>query len=318
MGNIDEVFREKPGVWAQTQKKSNLKAYLTGYLFVSPYLIGAIVFFIIPAFMSLYYCFMDYNLINPVMHWNNFDNFLRIAREPEFTHALFNSVYYALLYVPLLTIISLFLAIILNKSLRLVHGRLLTVFRGIYYFPSVAPWFVVASVWLWLLNTDVGPINAFLSMFGMGKIPWLDRAFGLQIPSLVMVNVWKATGFMMFIFLVGLQNIPQELYESADMDGVNWWQKHRHITIPLLSPTTFFVIIYATLWGFQNFDQTYVMVFDRFSPGQQDISMPVYLYTQGFRFYKMGYASVIAWTLFVITGGVTLIQNKLQKRWVHY
>ena len=152
----------------------------------------------------------------------------------------------------------------------------------------------------------------------MGKIAWLARASGFQIPALVLVNVWKATGYMMFIFLIGLQNIPQELYESADIDGVSWWQKHRHITLPMLSPTTFFVIIYATLWGFLNFDQTYVMVFDRFSPGQQDISMPVYLYVQGFKFYKMGYASVIAWTLFILTGGVTLIQNKLQKHWVHY
>ncbi|TCL65324.1 multiple sugar transport system permease protein [Hydrogenispora ethanolica] len=318
MQNIDEVFREKPGVWAQTKRKSPWKEYLTGYLFAAPYIIGAIVFFLIPACISLYYCFMDYNLINPAMHWNNFDNFLRAFREREFGHALFNNVYYAALYVPLLTAVSLFLAILLNKSVRFFRGKFLTGLRGIYFFPSIAPWFVVASVWLWLLNADIGPVNLLLAGLGLEKIPWLDRNSGFQIPALVLVNVWKATGYMMFIFLIGLQNIPQELYESADIDGVNWWQKHRHITLPMLSPTTFFVIIYATLWGFQNFDQTYVMVFDRFSPGQQDISLPVYLYTQGFKFYKMGYASVVAWTLFLVAGGVTLIQNKLQKRWVHY
>jgi ABC-type sugar transport system permease subunit len=318
MTNIDDAFREKPGVWAQTRRKSNWKDYLTGYIFASPYIIGVIVLFIIPACMSFYYCFTDYSLINPVMHWNHFDNFLRAFREAEYLHALINNSYYAVLYVPLLTVISLFLAIILNKSVRFFRGKILTLFRGIYFFPSVAPWFVVASVWLWLLNADIGPINVLFSMLGVGKIAWLDRASGFQIPALVLVNVWKATGYMMFIFLIGLQNIPQELYESADIDGVDWWQKHRHITMPMLSPTTFFVLIYATLWGFLNFDQTYVMVFDRFSPGQQDISMPVYLYVQGFKFYKMGYASVIAWSLFVLTGGVTLIQNKLQKRWVHY
>ena len=318
MTTIAEAFQEKPGVWAQTKRKSKWKEYLTGYLFASPYIIGAIVFLIIPVCMSLYYCFMDYNLINPAMRWNNFENFLRAFQEPDFTRALLNNVYFAVLYVPLLTVISLFLAIVLNKSVRFFRGKVLTFLRGVYFFPSIAPWFVIGTVWLWLLNTDIGPLNILMSKLGLATIPWLSRDCPWQIPAMVMVNVWKATGYMMFIFFIGLQNIPSELYESADIDGVNWWQKHRHITIPMLSPTTFFVMIYATLWGFQNFDQTYVMAYNRLQPGQLDISLPVYLYVQGFKFYKMGYASVIAWTMFIITGGVTLLQNKLQKRWVHY
>lgn len=293
------------------------KEYLAGYLFTLPYLIGAIAFFILPACMSLFYCFTDYALINPQAHWNNFANFARMLREEEFRRALVNNVYFAVLFVPLLTIVAMFFAILLNKSVRFFRGRLLTVFRGIYFFPSVAPWFVIGTIWLWLLNTDVGLVNNVLAKVGIPRLPWMDRSFGLQIPSLVMVNVWKAMGYMMFIFLVGLQNIPGELYEAAEIDGVNWWQRHRHITIPLLSPTTFFVIILATLWAFQNFDQTYVMVYDR-TQGQQDISLTVYLYQQGFRYYRMGYASLVAWTLFVITGAVTLVQNRLQKRWVHY
>lgn len=284
-------------------------------MFTLPYIIGAIFLFIIPAAASLYFAFCDYPMIaEPV--FNGLGNIKKMLDDPEFKAAFINTIYFAILYAPAQTLVALLFAIFLNKSVRFFKGKLLVFFRVIYYFPSVAPWFVIGTIWVWLLNKDMGLVNIFLGLFGIEGIPFMEKGSHMLLPTLAFVGVWKGLGYMMFIFLVGIHNIPKKLYESAEIDGVNWWQRLRYITFPLLSPTTFFVFIMATLWGFQSFQQMFVMVYDRIEV--ESINLLVYLYTQGFRYFKMGYASLIAWSLFILTGIVTLIQNKLQERWVHY
>jgi multiple sugar transport system permease protein len=291
------------------------KEYLTGYLFASPYIIGLIVLFIIPAAMSFYYSFCDYSVIAPP-EFVGLKNFKKLFSDKEFIEAFKNTIYFVIIYSPLQTIIALLLAVFLNKSIRFFKGKLLVFLRSIYYFPAVAPWVAIGTVWLWLLNADVGLMAKLLSYIGLGNIHFLSRDEGFLIPTMAFVSIWKGAGYMMFIFLIGLNNIPSEVYEACEIDGVNWWQKFIHITFPLVSPTTFFVFILSLLWGFQNFEQVYTMTNQL--PNNNDLSLMVYLYKQGFEYFKMGYASAIAWILFALTAVITLIQSKLQKYWVYY
>lgn len=295
--------------------RSKSKDNLAGYVFTAPYIIGALVFFVLPAAASLYFAMCKYPMIaSPV--FTGLENVKKLMEDDNFKKAFVNTVYFALLYAPAQTLLALLFAVFLNKSVRFFKGKSLVVFRAIYYFPSVAPWFVIGTIWVWLLNRDIGLVNLFLNFFGIDSIVFLHRDSPLLIPSLVFVSVWKGLGYMMFIFLIGLQNISAEFYEAAQIDGVSWWQRLRYITFPLLSPTTFFILILSTLWGFQSFEQGFMMVYDRIELAS--INLLVYLYNEGFKYFKMGYASLIAWVLFIVIGIFTFIQTKLQNWWVHY
>jgi multiple sugar transport system permease protein len=173
----------------------------------------------------------------------------------------------------------------------------------------------VAVVWTWFYNPDFGPLNYYLSVLGIRPPPWLGSP-QWALPAVIIVSVWKSIGYDMIIWLAGLQGIPQHLYEAAAIDGAGRWRRFTTITLPLLTPTTFFVLVISLIRAFQVFDIVQVMTDG--GPADATRTMVLFIYDQGFRYLKMGYGAAVAWTLFVIVFAVTMVQWRVQKRWVHY
>ncbi|MFP3387516.1 carbohydrate ABC transporter permease [Brevibacillus sp. SIMBA_040] len=306
----------------QVQPKAKKRKWLDGegrwgLLLVSPYLIHFIVFVVGTSLASLYFSFSDYDILNPPK-WTGLDNYEKLFQDPLFYRALWNTVYFTLLYVPAKTFLALLLAVALNQKLK---G--LKLFRMVHFLPVISSWTVIAYVADAIFNQRVGFANAVLAKFGIAPQSWLIDE-GWVIPVLVVVAIWKSVGYMMIIFLAGLQGISSELYEAASIDGANAWQKFWRITVPMISGTTFLVVILNTIYSFQNFEQIFVMTGGSTEAGSTggtnnaSLVLMLLMFRQGFSFYKMGYASAIAWVLFLILLVITLIQFKLQKKWVHY
>ncbi|KGP92999.1 ABC transporter permease [Pontibacillus chungwhensis BH030062] len=288
-----------------------------GFLMVSPYLIQFVVFLSFPLAASLYFSFSKYDMLN-APKWIGVENYTTLIQDPVFHKALWNTFYFTILFVPAQTILALVLAVALNQSLK---G--LKFFRIAHFIPVICSWTVVLYVADAILNPRFGLANTILAKLGSNPQAWLgDEA--LIIPVLVAVAVWKGVGYMMIIFLAGLQNVPEDLYEAAEIEGAGVWKKFRHVTVPLISGTTFLVLVLTTITTFQSFEQIYVMtshlgdVTSAGGPNNASMVLMLYLFQQGFSFLKMGYASAIAWVLFIILFGITMIQLKLQKKWVYY
>ncbi|WP_334073366.1 MULTISPECIES: sugar ABC transporter permease [Paenibacillus] len=288
-----------------------------GLLMVTPYLVHFIVFVLGSLLASLYFSFSEYDILNPPK-WTGLDNYAKLFNESVFWKALWNTVYFTILFVPLQTILALILAVALNQKLRA-----LKLFRLAHFLPVISSWTVIMYVSDAIFNPRFGFANAFLIKLGFDPQKWLQDEH-LVIPMLVMIAVWKGIGYIMVIFLAGLQNVPSDVYEAAEIDGAGTLRKFRHITVPLISGTTFLVLILSTISTFQAFEQIYVMTggaMDASSaggPNKASLVLMIYLYQEGFSFLRMGYASAIAWVLFVILFLLTVVQVALQKKWVHY
>ncbi|MNM85267.1 L-arabinose transport system permease protein AraP [compost metagenome] len=288
-----------------------------GLIMVTPYIVHFIVFVLGCLLASLYFSFSKYDILNPP-EWTGLDNYVKLFHEPVFWKALKNTLYFTVLFVPLQTILSLILAVALNQRLR---G--LKVFRLSHFLPVISSWTVILYVSDAIFNPRFGFANTILVKLGLDPQKWLQDEH-LVIPLLVLIAVWKGIGYIMVIFLAGLQNVPSEVYEAAEIDGAGTFRKFRNITIPLISGTTFLVLILSTISTFQAFEQIYVMTggaMDASSaggPNKASLVLMIYLYQEGFSFLRMGYASAIAWVLFVILFILTVIQMTLQKKWVHY
>ncbi|WP_185973862.1 carbohydrate ABC transporter permease [Brevibacillus sp. LEMMJ03] len=296
------------------QKKSEGR---WGLLMVSPYIVHFVVFVAVTFLTSLYFSFSDYDILNPPQ-WVGLANYEKLVNDPVFWKALWNTVYFAVLFVPAQTFLALVLAVALNQKLR---G--LKLIRLAHFLPVISSWTVIYYVADAIFNPRFGMANSLLMRLGLEPQKWLQDEW-LVIPILVLVAVWKGVGYIMVIFLAGLQNVPQELYEAADMDGAGAVRKFFHITMPMISGTTFLVLILSTISTFQAFEQIYVMTGGSVDataaggPNNASLLLMVYLYREGFSFLHMGYASAIAWVLFIMLFAFTLIQVKLQKRWVYY
>lgn len=296
------------------QKKSEGR---WGLLMVSPYIVHFVVFVAVTFLASLYFSFSDYDILNPPQ-WVGLANYEKLIHDPVFWKALWNTVYFAVLFVPAQTFLALVLAVALNQKLR---G--LKLIRLAHFLPVISSWTVIYYVADAIFNPRFGMANSLLMRLGLEPQKWLQDEW-LVIPILVLVAVWKGVGYIMVIFLAGLQNVPQELYEAADMDGAGAVRKFFHITMPMISGTTFLVLILSTISTFQAFEQIYVMTGGSVDataaggPNNASLLLMVYLYREGFSFLHMGYASAIAWVLFIMLFAFTLIQVKLQKRWVYY
>lgn len=296
------------------QKKSEGR---WGLLMVSPYIVHFVVFVAVTFLASLYFSFSDYDILNPPQ-WVGLANYEKLVNDPVFWKALWNTVYFAVLFVPAQTFLALVLAVALNQKLR---G--LKLIRLAHFLPVISSWTVIYYVADAIFNPRFGMANSLLMRLGLEPQKWLQDEW-LVIPILVLVAVWKGVGYIMVIFLAGLQNVPQELYEAADMDGAGAVRKFFHITMPMISGTTFLVLILSTISTFQAFEQIYVMTGGSVDataaggPNNASLLLMVYLYREGFSFLHMGYASAIAWVLFIMLFAFTLIQVKLQKRWVYY
>lgn len=281
---------------------------LWGFLFISPNLILFIIFFLIPIFATVFFSFTKWDLVNPAKYIG-IGNYKELLRDREFHKVFINTLYFTIISTPLNVILPLFLAMALNQKIKGI-----AIYRTAYFLPVVSSMVAVSLVWLWLFNRDYGLINAFLKLIGFSKQGWLNDV-RLAMPSVVIVTVWKGLGFYMTIFLAALQDVPDTLIEAAKIDGANWFQRFFHITIPMISPAIFFVVIMSTIWGFQTFDQIYMIT--EGGPLGSTTVLVYELYKQGFEFLRMGKASAIAIFLLAIILVGTLIQWQIRKRWVY-
>ncbi|MEV2271924.1 carbohydrate ABC transporter permease [Nonomuraea africana] len=272
--------------------------------FASPYLLHLVALTAWPVLASLYFSMTEYDLVTPP-RFVGFDNFARLFTDRIFWQTLGNTTYFAVLFVPAQTILALLLAVALNQKLRAV-----ALIRAAYFVPVVSSWVVIAYVADAVFNPQFGIANQIFP-----AQDWLQDS-ALVIPTLAAVGVWKGVGYMMVLFLAGLQNIPQERYEAARIDGASAWQSFRYVTMPGISGTTFLVLVLTSITTLQAFEQIFVMT-NGGPNGASELTV-LYLYRQGFQFFQMGYASAIAWVLFVLVLGLTLVQFRLQRRWVHY
>lgn len=289
--------------------KQKQKTTLIAYIFILPQIIGMLSFILGPMVYSLVISFSRWNLVDPPQ-WVGFENFRVQFHDPLFWKVILNTVYYSSVSVPLGIVISLGLALVLNNKIKGV-----TWYRSIYFAPVVTPMVAVALVWAWLYNADFGAINTVLNYVGIKGPKWLaDTTWAM--PSIIIMSIWKSVGFNMVIFLAGLQDIPEQVYEAADLDGANRWYKFRDVTLPMLSPSIFFVMIISVMSSFQVFSQIYIMTGG--GPANSTNVIVLHIYNLAFRYWKMGEGSVVGWVLFAIILLFTLIQFGLSKRWVYY
>ncbi|WP_100407988.1 carbohydrate ABC transporter permease [Bacillus solitudinis] len=287
---------------------TNRKRNLWGFIFISPQLIGLLAFSLIPLIYALWLSFTDWNGFGE-SNFIGFTNYTEQFLNPDFWKALVNTVYYMILVVPIGIAIALVLAVALNK----VKGK--EVYRVFFFMPVVTSSVSVGIIFMWILNGDFGILNQLLSNIGVAGPHWLTDT-NWVIPSIALLSIWWGLGYNMVIFLAGLQGIPKSYYEAAEMDGASFVQKFRHITLPLLTPTTFFVTIMTIISSFQVFDQAFVMT--NGGPAKASYTMVFHIYHQAFVDFTMGKSAAAAMILFLVILTFTLIQFKLQDRWVHY
>lgn len=301
------------------KKKKISKETKWFWVFISPWIIGFCIFTLIPMVTSFVYSFTDWNMFQKAQSVG-LDNYRKLLQDDMFWKALYNTFYYAFAYVIFSTILSLFIAVLLNYPLK---GR--RVFRTIFYIPTLVPVVVSALLFFRVLAPD-GPVNSFLKMFGITGPKWFLSAAWSK-PALIVMSLW-GLGTAFILLLSGLQGVPQELYEAARIDGAGAWAEFRCITVPQLSPIIFYNVVMGVINSLQVFTQVYVIGTNALMPGGSTgsgggpenslMSIVQYLYIKGFRDYQMGYASACAWVLFAIILLFTMLIFKSSALWTYY
>ncbi|RFT94310.1 sugar ABC transporter permease [Paenibacillus jamilae] len=281
---------------------------LWGYLFIGPQFLGLLCFSLLPLLYAFYLSFVNWDGFG-VPLFIGLDNFKGQLSDPDFWKALINTVYYMVLVIPVGIVLALLVAIVLNK----VKGR--EIYRLFFFMPVVTSSVSVGVIWMWILNGEFGILNHLLRAIGIAGPMWLTDTHWV-IPSIALLSIWLGLGYNMVIFLAGLQGISKSYYEAAEIDGASKFQQLRYITLPLLSPTTFFVTIMMVISSFQVFDQAFVMT--NGGPAKASYTLVYHIYDQAFIDFTMGESAAAAMILFVIILIFTLLQFKMQKRWVHY
>jgi multiple sugar transport system permease protein len=278
-------------------------------LFLAPTLIGLAVLSAGPVLATLAISVTKWDLLQ-APQFVGFDNFVQLASDDRFLKALRNTAFYTVVSVPLGMLISLFLALALNQTIRGIAW-----IRTAYFLPVVTSTIAVALVWQWIYSPDAGLLNQFIGLFGVPAQKWLSNPT-LAMPSIVAMSVWQGLGTSIIIFLAGLQSIPTELLDAASVDGAGRWARFRNIVLPLLTPSIFFTGVLSLIDSFQVFDQVFVL--SRPRPTDATITVVYFIYENGFKFFKMGYATAASWILFLIVAVFTAIYFRSQNRWVHY
>ncbi|MBX3118303.1 MAG: sugar ABC transporter permease [Fimbriimonadaceae bacterium] len=287
------------------RKRNNL----SGWLFVSPWVIGFLAFTLWPFLQSVYLSFTRYNILSSPK-WVGGANYNQLFTQDDlFWRSLWVTVKYALVAVPLGIVAGVALALLLN-----INVRGMTVFRAIFFLPSIVPTVAVSVVFMWLLNPTIGLVNTVLRAIGIEGPSWLSQT-PWAFNSLILLGLWGVGGSMV-IYLAGLKDVPTHLYEAAVIDGANAWQRTRKITLPMLTPVIFFNLVMGIIGSFQYFTQAFVMT--RGGPEDSTMFYAMYLFNRAWKYQDMGYASAMAWVLFVVVVALTAIVFKSQKRWVHY
>ncbi len=284
---------------------------IAAFLFLLPTVLGFLIFIAGPLIASISLSFFRWDIFHPAK-FIGLENYKSLFRDPRALIILRNTLFFTGGAVSLNLAIALLLALAINRKLCAV---LRYFFRTTYFFPVITSLASVSIIWQFLLNSEFGPINYYLVQLGLPRIRWITSS-RWALRSLILLDVWKNVGFNMVLFLAGLQNIPRQLYEAATVDGASRLQKFWSITLPMLSPTTFFATIIAFIGALQIFDSPFVITAG--GPGDSSRSLVMYIYENGFRFFKMGYASAVAMLLFVVILTLTVIQFKLGKIWVFY
>lgn len=279
-----------------------------GWLLASPFILGALVFWVGPMLYSLFLVTQDWNLLNPPT-FSGLSNIQQVLADPLVGISLFDTAYFTFIGVPLQLLVAFALAVALNQHIR---GR--SVYRVVFYLPAITPVVASAVVWTQLFNPEFGVFNRVLQLFGARPVQWLFDPV-LARPAFIIMSLW-AVGPQMVIFLAGLQSVPQELIEAAQIDGANAWHRFLHVTIPLISPVLFFNLVIGLIGSFQLFASAYVLTHG--GPQNATLFMVLYIYLNAFTLFKMGYASTLAWVLFCIIMLFTFIQFRLGKAWVYY
>jgi multiple sugar transport system permease protein len=297
----------------QREVRQRRRATRLGVGFVSPWLIGLLVFTLYPILSSLYLSFCEFRVLSPPQ-WVGVRNYVELFGDSEyFRRSLWNTAF-MFLELPLALFLSLLIAILLNQKLR---G--MAIFRTLYYIPSVVPTVASSVLWLWLLNPDYGLVNKTLGLFGIPPSAWLTDPQWAK-PGFIVMDLW-AVGGGMIIYLAALQGVPQPLYEAAELDGASAWAKLRHVTLPAISPVIFFNLILGVIGTFQYFTQAYVMSGANGQvggPANSTLFYALYLYQNAFQYFRMGTACAMAWVLFVLTLAATWLVFKTSAKWVYY
>ncbi len=283
-------------------------ARLRGWLFISPWLIGFLAFTLYPFIASLYYSFTSYNILTSP-HFVGLQNYIGLIHDRLFWVSLYNTLYYAIIFVPVSTVLSIAIAMLLNMRVQA-----LGLFRSIFYLPAVVPIVASSILWLWLFNPSYGLINSLLKGMGIQGPGWVFSAAWSK-PGLILMGLWSL-GMPIVIYLASLQGVPRDLYEAADIEGASAGHKMWHITVPIISPAILFNVIFGIIGSFQYFTQAFVMT--NGGPSNSTLFYAMYIYQQGFEFLRMGYASALAWILFVLVLVATLAVMKTSAKKVYY
>jgi len=285
-----------------------LKEWRDGLLFASPFLIGFVLYWVGPMAYSLYLTTQDWDLISKP-EFAGLANYAALFTDRLLGITLWNTAFYTFISVPVRLLLALLLAIALNQGLR---GQ--SAYRTIFYLPSITPAVASAVVWTQIYNSEYGVLNQILRLFGAEPVRWLFIP-ALAKPAFIFMSLWTI-GPQMVILLAGLQNIPQQMLEAAEIDGAGAWARFRFVTLPMLSPSLFFNLVIGIIGSFQVFTSAFIMT--RGGPQNATLFMVLYLYQNGFNLFKMGYAATLSWLLFAIVMVFTILQLKLSDRWVYY
>lgn len=294
------------------QRKTHARARnnLVAYLFLSPWLIGLVVFTLWPFVASIYLSFTRYNIVSPAK-WVGLANYqMLLTRDELFWKSALVTVEYACISVPIAIVVGVLLAMLLN-----INVKGIAIFRTIFYLPSIVPTVATSVLFIWLLNPNIGLVNRLLAMIGVRGPAWLNTS-PWAFYSLVFMALWGVGGSMV-IYLAGLKDIPTQLYEAATLDGASVYRKMRHVTLPMMTPVIFFNLIMGIIGAFQTFTQAFVIT-PNGGPQDSTYFYSLYLYNRAWKYLDMGYASAMAWMLFLVIVILTGIVFRSQKRWVHY
>lgn len=297
----------------------NIEKNVAPFIFILPMLVGLFVFRLGPVIWSFLLSFQSYNPFQGGT-WIGLENYKEMLQDKDFHQTFFNTLKFTVLYLPLGVVTSLVLAVLVNNTLKGI-----VLFRAIYFLPVISAVAAIGTIWAWLLNPLYGLVNYLIkTVLGLTGPEWLGSP-RTALFTLVLVNVWRTMGYTMVIFLAGLQGVPKELLDAARVDGAGKVKRFFRIVLPLLSPTTFFVVIITLIRSFQIFDLVYIMTAPAAGeggtlggPANSTNVLVISIFLNAFRYYRMGYGASQAYILFVIVAVITMINFRMQKRWVHY
>ena len=285
------------------------KNALMGYIMVSPILVGILLFTVVPVFFSLYISFTDWDMLHP-QTWVGLQNYQTIFSDKMLGIVTKNTLVYCVIAIPGAILFGMLLALAMNAKIRGV-----ALYRTAFFMPNITTTVAVCIVWSWLYNKDYGLFNNLLKMVGLEPIKWISSK-KMAMPSVAIMSVWQAMGYDMILLTAGLKGISETYYEAAKIDGANGWNIFWKITLPMLTPTLFFLVVTHCISYIQMFDAAYIMT--EGGPGNSSLFYVYYIYREGFQNANMGYACALAWLLFLVILVLTMIVLKTQNKWVYY